>query len=276
VPALLALVVSSLAWAALDMLRKKLVARLPPVTVAAFLSVGLTPLFLAWVLLRGNPRLESGYATPALASGLLSAVAIVLFCDALKRGPLSTGVPLLSLTPVFASLMGLLLIGERPTPAQWAGVLLVMAGAVALQMRGATLHADRATLSMVAVAFLWALTSVYDKQALQFADAPVHGLLQCAGVGAVLMALPGARPPWSALRPTGTLMAVSVVVGAVALLLQFVALTLTLVAVVETVKRAIGVLAAVVVGKVVFGEPITALKLGAVAAMVGGVALLLG
>ena len=171
--ALLALAVSSLAWAALDMLRKQLVARLPAAAVAAFLSVGLAPLFLGWVVVQGEGRLESGYALPGLGAAVLSGTGIVLFCDALRRGPLSTGVPLLSLTPVFASLLGVTLLGELLTVRQWAGVLLVMAGAVALQVRGTGIHVDRASLSMVGVAFVWALTAVFDKQALRHADPAV-------------------------------------------------------------------------------------------------------
>jgi drug/metabolite transporter (DMT)-like permease len=275
VSALLALVVSSLAWAALDMLRKQLVAHLPAPAVAAFLSVGLAPLFLGGVLLYGQGRLEGGYLLPGLAAAVLSGAGIVLFCDALRRGPLSTGVPLLSLTPVFASLMGAVLIGELLSARQWAGVLLVMAGAVALQVRGTAIRFDRAGASMVAVAFIWALTAVFDKQALRHADPAMHGFLQCAAVGGGLLAWPTARAPWRELRPVRGVLLLAIGLGAVALLLQFVALASVLVAAVETVKRAVGVLAALVVGKVVFGEPVTALKVGAALAMAAGVVLLL-
>lgn len=273
--ALLALAVSSLAWAVLDMLRKQLVARLPAAAVAAFLSVGLAPLFLGWVLVVGPARLEGGYALPGLGAAVLSGAGIVLFCDALRRGPLSTGVPLLSLTPVFASLLGVVLIQELLTARQWGGVLLVMAGAVALQVRGTALHVDRASVSMVGVAFVWALTAVFDKQALRYADPATHGFLQCAAVGGGLMAWPSARAPWSELRPVRGLLLLAIALGAVALLLQFVALSTVLVAAVETVKRAVGVLAALVVGKVVFGEPVGARQVGASLAMTAGVVLLL-
>jgi drug/metabolite transporter (DMT)-like permease len=56
--------------------------------------------------------------------------------------------------------------------------------------------------------------------------------------------------------------------------LQFVALRLTLVGLVEALKRAIGMLFAVAVGRVVFGEPPTPGKVAAVLLMSAGVALI--
>jgi drug/metabolite transporter (DMT)-like permease len=66
----------------------------------------------------------------------------------------------------------------------------------------------------------------------------------------------------------------SLVAAAVGLGLQFVALRLTLVGLVETLKRAIGMFLAVVVGRVAFEEPVTAGKIAGVALMSGGVFLI--
>ncbi|MGH9361130.1 MAG: EamA family transporter, partial [Thermoanaerobaculia bacterium] len=45
---------------------------------------------------------------------------------------LSLAVPLLSLTPVFATLFAIPLLGEQPSPSDFLGILLVVAGAVFL------------------------------------------------------------------------------------------------------------------------------------------------
>jgi multidrug transporter EmrE-like cation transporter len=59
-----------------------------------------------------------------------------------------------------------------------------------------------------------------------------------------------------------------------ALALQMVALQWLWVAVLETLKRAFGVVGSVLLGRVIFGEPITGPKLAAMALMVAGTTLL--
>ena len=63
--------------------------------------------------------------------------------------------------------------------------------------------------------------------------------------------------------------------GAAALGLQLVAVQHILVSQLETLKRAIGLVGAIVLGKLVFGEPITRVKTAAIVLMVAGVVLLM-
>src|SRR5689334_10315274 len=128
--ALLFAVASSLGWSGFDLLRKLLVERVPPVALVFLLTAGSAPLFAAWMLVDGVAPPAPGYLWPALGSVLLNIVSNLLFLQGMRIAPLSVAVPLLSLTPVFATLLAVPLLGERPSVADAAGILLVIAGAI--------------------------------------------------------------------------------------------------------------------------------------------------
>ncbi|HLX09699.1 MAG TPA: hypothetical protein VKY89_17730, partial [Thermoanaerobaculia bacterium] len=152
------------------------------------------------------------------------------------------------------------------------------AGAATGRRRLAAMLAHRGGWLMAATAFLWSLTVPLDKLAIGRASAPFHGLFLTAG-GAVgtfailaarrqLSEVRGVRGAWAPLA--GALVASTLELG-----LQLAAIRLVLVSVVETVKRGLGNLLAVAIGRAVFGEALTWGKLVSVAAMAAGVALIL-
>ena len=71
------------------------------------------------------------------------------------------------------------------------------------------------------------------------------------------------------------LLTVGIGVGALALALTLIAMTMVWVSLIETAKRAIGNVMAVILGRVAFGEAITRRKLIAVLVMASGVVLVL-
>jgi drug/metabolite transporter (DMT)-like permease len=192
-------------------------------------------------------------------------------------------IPFLSLTPVFSTILGSVVLGERPSSAEAAGIVLVVLGAFLVNLRRdrpsplVALRHEPGSLMMGGVALIWSLTAVLDKRALAFADVPMHAAIQCAGVAAVLLVLLGARrrlPELGRVHSVRAAFLLSLVAAAVGLGLQFVALRLTLVGLVEALKRAIGMVLAVVVGRVAFEEPVTAGKIAGVALMSVGVFLI--
>jgi drug/metabolite transporter (DMT)-like permease len=275
----------SVAFALLDLSRKALAARIRPVPLLVLLAVGQLPLFAGWLAASEAAGAGRGYLAPGLGSVLLNIAANLAFLEAVRLSPLSLTIPFLSLTPVFASLLAVPLLGEVPSGLQVAGILTVVAGAVTLNLeRGKraslpgmwrAFRRERGSVLMVGVAFLWALAMPLDKLAMEAASAPFHGLVLNAGVGVgCLLVLAGQRR-WRELATTGRalwLVVGAVLASAVALALQLIALTLVWVGLVETLKRATGCLLAVVLGRAAFGEPVTAAKLAAITLMVLGVA----
>ena len=111
--ALLIVVACGLTWATFDAQRKLLVRDLGPVAVTALLAIAQTPLFGVWLVVEGSWHIAPGYWLPAAAVSVANLAASLLFFEALRRAPLSTIAPLLSLTPVFSAVFANLRRDER-------------------------------------------------------------------------------------------------------------------------------------------------------------------
>lgn len=282
---LVLVLVSSFAWAGFDLMRKLLAREIGPLPLLALQCLASAPLFALWAAFQGGFSVGPGYWAPAFGSVVLNVVANLLFLEALRTGELSIAVPLLSLTPAFAALVAIPLLGERPTLLDACGISLVVIGAFVLQAPGGggawtwrSLLAHRGLRLMAGTALLWSLTIPLDKLAVFRAHPPVHGLLLNLGVAAAALALLAQRGQLHRLaevRRTPLLFLAGIGVSVVALGAQFAAFQTVWVSIVETLKRTIGNLSAVVVGRLAFGEAVTPRKLAAVVLMAGGVALIL-
>lgn len=272
--------VGAFCWAGLDTSRKYLVQGIPPTTAAAWIALLQAPVFLAWALAGPGPAPDAGYWLPGGAALVLQVAANVLFLRALFLSPLSLTIPFLSLTPVFTSLIALAFLGEHPTLQQWSGIALVVAGALSLHGRVPLLEALRrepGSLMMAIVALLWSVTGNLAKVSLLHASVPWHATIQTGGVGLALvlylllrrgrreLAVPAGPRRWLLL---------SLLFSLAALSLQLAAIRLILVGVVETVKRGVGMTSSVLLGRALFGEPVTVAKVVAVGLMIAGTALL--
>jgi drug/metabolite transporter (DMT)-like permease len=284
--ALLLVVASSLGWAGFDLLRKLLVREVSPMALVFALTLGSAPLFAVWALAAGAAPPAAGYWTPALASVLLNVFANLFLLEGMRFVPLSLSVPLLSLTPVFAALLAIPLLGERPSPANAAGILMVIAGAIGLHWHrhaGAAAGGERSRQLKGAVlvaltSLFWAMTIPLDKLAVARAAAPFHGTVLNAGVAmGVLLVLVGRRRlgDLAPVRRLPGLFVLSLIVSCLALGLQLLALPLMFVGTIETLKRGIGNFMALVSGWVFFREAVTVPKVLALAVMAMGVGLIL-
>ncbi len=287
------LVSCALAWASFDFLRKTLLQWMDPMPLVFLLTALQTPLFALWAAGSGAAGPGRGevwlYALPAAASVALNVVSNVLFVVAIKVSPLSLTIPLLSLTPVFTTLLAVPILGQVPRPVQVVGIGLVVVGALALHRRPRGEGGDgeppwrafvreRGAVLMAAVALMWSITPPLDKLAIDRSSPAFHGLVLSGGValglGLILAARGRLRGVTAGRRHPGLLVA-ALAASTVALALQLVAIQIVLVSIVETVKRGIGNAAAVAVGGGVFGERVGAAQWLAVALMAAGVALIL-
>lgn len=284
--ALLLVVGSSLGWAALDALRKQLGARMSATVAVVGLNLGQTPFYVAWAVGGGAAFDAGGYAAPGVTLLVINTLANVLFVHAVTVSPLSLTVPFLALTPVFTAGVATVLLDEWPDPAQYLGILVVVAAALLLNAtREDGLHPaqlwralrrERGSLLMIGVAFLWSVAVVLDKVCLQHAAVPMHAALQCSAMGLALVGWLFVRRragELRAVRQSAGLMTIGVGACLVALGLQLLALQVTYASFLEAVKRAIGLAAAVAVGRLAFGEPISPRKAALVAVMAAGAAL---
>ena len=215
-------------------------------------------------------------------------VANLAFVTAFRIAPISLTLPLLSLTPALIALISIPLLGEVPSGRQALGIAAVVAGAFLLNLRQderVTLPAmvrafirERGSLLMLLVAVCWSIAPPLDKLAFQHASMPFHGFVLCGGVGLSMLAVLAVQRrlrDLSQIRRAPRTYVGAMLISTLALALQFIAYGFTLVALVETVKRGLGNVMALVYGRHVFAEPIGRAQVAAVALMVLGVALIL-
>lgn len=276
-------VASALCWSGLDVVRKALAARASPTALAVFLLIGQLPFLGAWALLDRTWITDAGYWPPAIASMAMNALANVLFMRSLQLSPLSRTVPLLSLTPVFSALVAIPTLGEVPSALHWAAILIVVAGALLLNSdlsdnwwRSVT-H-EKGAPHMIGVAVLWAFSTALDKRALPHAAPASHSFLLATGSAAILTTWVLTRREHAELRQVfeapKALLAAMVAFAVAAVAFQMVSLLWLWVAVLETIKRAVGVIGSVVMARIFFREPITGRMVLALGLMVAGTTIL--
>ena len=278
---------SALTYSGMDLTRKLLLDRVRPLPLLCVLSAGALPFFGLWWWSQPG-TIGSGYWAPGLASVALNVVSNLCFLEAVRMSPFSVTIPMLSLTPVFSTLLGIPMLGEVPSFQQALGVALVVVGAFSINLTGGdrlsfgsawrALLRERGSLLMAGVALCWSVALPLDKLAMQHAGPPMHGFALNAGVaGAVLLAL-GLRGRLRELvlpRKSLLLAFLSVLASAVAIALFLVAIANLWIGMVESMKRAIGSALALALGAAFFSERVGSTQIAAVGAMSVGVALVL-
>lgn len=296
---------SASCWAILDISRKKLGREMSALGAVSGLMllhfVLINPVLLAGtalptpdtmvgkMVLGGYPAVPASYFGPALASILLNLLANYLFLRAVQISPLSLTIPYLAFTPVFTAISALIFLGQVPSTWGAVGILIVCSGAFFLN-RGQdskslfapfkALWTERGSLFMVIVALLWSITPVLDKGASDQTSPLFHTMFLATGVGVIflLLALGRDRGLQPILKEFGKVpfwlfLGGTFAVGA--MLFQLTSYAFIDVAYVETVKRGVGVVAAMIAGYFLFGERDILRRLLAASVMVIGVALIL-
>lgn len=270
---------AAIAFSGFDVARKRVSPHFHPLALTVWLQIGSIPFLVGWCTIAGF-RWSEAWLLPGLGSVGLQAAASAAFLTALSISPLSRTIPFLSLTPVLSAASAWILIGEEPGSSALAGMALVSAGAFGLALRssGTGFQIERGSLLTILVAGLWSASSAVDKRALAFANAPSHALLVTTGVALILAVERWLRRGISGLylppRARGGLLIASVA-GSVALGLQLSAFSYALVSSVESLKRALGGISALVFGRIAFGESVGFRTVVSVLVMIAGAVLVL-
>jgi len=101
--------------------------------------------------------------------------------------------PLITLTPLFGVLLGVVTLGELPKPAALGAIVPIMVGAWLLASRGSGTVIERDSIFAFGTAFMWALSAVLTVKALEGLDSPLLGvtlglLAATVALGAALIA----------------------------------------------------------------------------------------
>ncbi|MEG3838726.1 EamA family transporter [Microcoleus sp. herbarium14] len=229
-------------------------------SLAFFSVIFLTP----WVIYTGIPALNTQFWISLLIGGSINAVTTLLYIKAIKVSDLSLTVPLVALTPLFMLLTSPLIVGEYPKFFDYIGILLIVIGSYLLNIKEKSqgyLAPFKALLNepgpkfMLIVAFLWSITSNFDKIGVKNSS-PIFWLFSLFGTMTILL-LPvllhkTPNPSRKILKQLPMLAAMGFF-NAVGVLCQMQALTLTLVVQVIAIKRT-SVLMGVLFGHFLFKE----------------------
>ena len=287
IPALLLTLACALGFAACDYFRKAATDHMPPVLLLTVLIAGQIPLLGLWVAVTGAFTISDGYWPLGLITAAAGLIANLLFILALRVSSLSLTVPVLGLVPVFTTLFGAVALNEIPSGQQSVGIALSVLGLLTLYLpaenpnpvtvikRFAT---DPGARYMLGVTLLWSATAPLDKASMALSSPETHGLIQVSLISAVLISYLAVAQRGRGLtlaRAGLTPAAVAALLAGVAYACKLVAYQLTLVGVVESLKRVIGLLSALILGRILLQEPLTTPKLIGIGLMVVGVPLII-
>ncbi len=285
VTALVVLLACPLGWSLLDLLRKHLATgggKAVPLTLLVVLAN--LPWLLVWAWLDSDWVVASGYWLPATGSMVVNVLANLAYMQSVRLSPMSATVPLLSLTPAFATLVSIPLLGEVPGVVPGVGVVIVVLGALVLNApaRAATspvawvqgFRQEPGSRYMIAVALLWSLSPALDKRAVEHAGTGFHALFLSVGIAVALFLVLLVQRRLNEVRVREGMalpLMLAGLVGVVALALQLWAIQLVWVGLMETLKRGIGAVLALAIGHALFAEKIDQRKVLAVVIMTVGV-----
>ena len=254
----------------------------------AALAAGATPIpiLLSIVLLTDSvPLLGPRYGWALLIGGTLNILALFQFMRALQSSDLSLAIPFVSFTPLFLLITSPFLVGDIPTTQDIVGIFCIVGGAYVLHIQSihhgllAPLFAifrEPGPRRMLSVAFIYSLTSNFDKIGVQNSS-PLFWSLSISSVMTIgfvflLRFLPGKNIA----APRPTTLVILLLVGlfqTIGLLVHNTALSLGPVPSVIAIKRS-SILFAVMWGCIFLKEKYVGERLiGAVLMMIGVVVL---
>ena len=145
--------------------------RLKPIVLLLILGLtGLVPAPVIFVT-RGFSPLSWKIVLTAGAAGFFYVLMSALYFLAARSEEISRVVPLFYLSPLFVSVLAWVFLGERLGAGEYAGILLLMAGAILINSRpGALFRPGKAFRLMILAAFVLALYMIAVKQALKGSD----------------------------------------------------------------------------------------------------------
>lgn len=242
-----------------------------------FAFIALLPV-LAFVPL---PNLSPNFWWAILISGGINLLVTPLYMRAIQLDDLSLVMPMITFTPLFLLITSPIIVGEFPSWSGLTGMVLIVVGAYWLNIgqvnKGWTqplkaLIARRGPRLMLLVAFLWSISSNFDKIGMEASTPLIYsiGVLAFLTIGLTPFVVINSNKPVKALQGNYLPLIFLGISSGVVLLTQMLAMQLTLVSYVIAIKRTSAALS-VIWGSLFFQESNLKTRLPAVTIMLIGV-----
>lgn len=131
------------------------------------------------------PEIDRTFILAFFSALPLEIITVFLYVKALKTSPLSLTLPFLSLTPLFLIFSSKIIAGETISLLAGAGIMLIVTGGYMLNISTAkagvlepfrAIKKEKGSLYMIAVAFIYSITSSLGKVAIEHSSALFFGI----------------------------------------------------------------------------------------------------
>jgi drug/metabolite transporter (DMT)-like permease len=232
----------------------------------------------------GIPKLGPNFGMAIVIGGLLNVVAYTLYVKAIRIADLSLTSPLSTLTPLFLLITSPLIVREVPTLWDGVGVFLIVIGSYVLNLKSSangffsplrSIFRNKGTRMMVVVAFIWSITSTFDKVGVMNSSPIFWAIVLFAfiGLGILPLVLLKSDNPMQGIRTHWKLLLAAGLANGIGVGCQMVAVGMVAVTQVIAVKR-LSALISVGFGYFMFGEKGIRERLLGAAIMVSGVVVM--
>lgn len=247
--------------------------------VSLSLTLFALPFLLPFLFFIKIPHLGNQFWVALFFGGSLNIIATILYMKAIKYSDLSITVPMVAFTPLFLLITLSLIVGEFPRLLGLVGIVLIVAGSYILNIKEKhggylapfkALLKERGSKLMMVVAFIWSITSNFDKVGVGNSS-PIFWIIAIDTFIAVVMAPIVLYKSRRNVNQTADLIALIPIglFGALTAIFQMKAITLTYVAYVISIKRT-SVIMSVLFGHLIFNER------GIEKRLIGALAMILG
>lgn len=217
------------------------------------------PLLWGAAFMEGFPRIDASFPLIIVLAIPVEVTALLMYIKSVKISPLSKTVPLLAFTPAFLLIVAPLMFGEKTPLHGMIGVGIIVAGNYIINIdRKAgllspfrTIAGERGSVMMLAVAFLYGITSSFGKMGVVASSALFFAAVYYSIAAGVLLLMILVKR-----RARGLLnrrLAVVGITSSLSLMFHMTALKLTYVSYVISVKRT-SIVFAIILGFIFFRE----------------------
>jgi drug/metabolite transporter (DMT)-like permease len=219
-----------------------------------------------------------------IVDGLMNLAATILYFKAIKYSDISITVPMIAFTPIFLLLTSPIMLGEFPNIFGLIGILMIVVGSYALKIKEKkagffkpfkALITEKGPRTMLVVAFIWSITSNFDKIGVQNSSPVFWSAASGFFIASILfpvVLIRNRKAVSDISKNIKSLFPLGVFHGLVQFF-QMTAVSLTLVSYVISIKRT-SILLSVILGALIFKEKDTRERLAGAIIMFLGILLI--
>jgi len=222
------------------------------------------PFLIPLLYLIKIPPLKNQFWIALFIGGSLNVLTTILYMKSIKSSDLSLTIPMVTFTPLFLLITSPLIVGEFPNLLGIIGVLLIVLGSYLLNIKQTTkgylapfkaLLKEKGPRIMLLVAFIWSITSNFDKIGVQ-SSSPIFWVIAINTFVTLalfpIMLFKSQKFLKKIFKNLKSLFSIGLFNG-LTLIFQMIAINLTLVAYVISIKRSSAIIS-VLFGYLVFKE----------------------